>query len=498
MNLVPHSIRWRMQLWHGALLALVLAGFAITAWRLQWADDMRQVDIELQQQMQAMLGMMHGAPGGPGGPDRDGPPRGGGGDNPFLPPLFGDDRPPPPRGAGRAGIELHEWANEEPGVSRYFKVWSGPELNIEQFGGRLSAKVTAPLPYELPERDLTPMHRMSSMDGRITREVIEIAQRGMILLAGRTLEPELKASRLLAWQLTGLGMVIWLVAFIGGGWLTKRALRPVGNISAAAIRISSGHLDERINVEEADSELGQMATVLNDTFARLHLSFEQQAQFTADAAHELRTPLSVLLSQTQLALSRERAPEEYRTTLEACQRSAKRMHALVESLLELAKLDAAATAAKHVPLDLAAIARDVIEQLQTLADEQRLAFSAELWPAAVKGDEGQLAQVITNVVSNALHHSAEGATIQIATGTLEGEAFVRVTDQGPGIAAEHLPYLFDRFYRAEASRNRNTGGAGLGLAICQTIAKAHGGRMAVESEVGKGSTFSLRVPERVG
>lgn len=482
MNLVPHSIRWRMQLWHGALLALVLAGFTITAWRLQWNDEMRRVDTELQQQVQTMLGIMHGGPNRP--PHRRG-------DNPFLPPLFDDDRPPPPPGI-RTPDDLYDWATQTGSSSRYYKIWTGPEQRVEDSAGLLADQLE--VPDELPASDLTPLPRDTIISGRRAREMIETAQRGTILVAGRTLEPELEESQRLAWKLTALGTGVWLLAFFGGGWLTRRALRPIQNITSTAARISSGHLDERINVDEADSELGQLAGVLNDTFARLQQSFDQQAQFTADAAHELRTPLSVLLSQTQLALARERSPEEYRKTLEACQRSAKRMHALTESLLELAKLDASTTSAKHRPLDLASIARDCLDHLQPLADAHGIRLETTLEAAPVLGDESQLSQVLTNLLSNALHHSPDNAIIRISAGTSDGQSYASIADQGPGIPAEHLPHLFDRFYRADASRNRNQGGAGLGLAICQTIAKAHGGQMTVTSEVDNGSTFTVHLP----
>jgi heavy metal sensor kinase len=488
MTLAPHSIRWRMQLWHGALLAIVLAAFAITAWRFAWADQMRRVDAELQQQIQTMLGMMHN------GPER--PPRRPGQDNPFLPPpLFDDDRPPPPRG-GRSPEDLQAWADVPGPVSRFFKAWAGPENDVVEAGGALAMHLERPEADEDVDQ-LTPVSRNTEVLGRSVREMVEFAPRGVALIAGRTLEPELNVMHALAWKLALAGGGVWLLAFFGGGWLTKRALRPIKSITTTATRISSGNLNERINVEEADSELGQLASVLNDTFARLHQSFEQQAQFTADAAHELRTPLSVLLSQTQLALSRERSPEDYRETLEACQRSAKRMHALTESLLELARLDGQTGAPKHEPTDLALIATECIDHLRPLAEAHGIQLQSDLSPSAVRGDAGQLVQVLTNVLSNAVHHSPDGSAIRVTTGRQDGEVFARVMDEGPGIAAEHLPHLFDRFYRAEASRNRNTGGAGLGLAICQTIAHAHGGRMTVESEVGKGSTFAIVLPGMV-
>ena len=274
----------------------------------------------------------------------------------------------------------------------------------------------------------------------------------------------------------------------------SRALRPVENISAAAVKISAGDLSQRINVAEAESELGQLAAVLNSTFARLEAAFAQQQQFTSDAAHELRTPVSIILGQTQLALARERSAPEYRATIETCQRAAKRMHGLIESLLQLAVLDAARQPLDRRPCDLAEIGREHLEMMRPLADEHHLELETDLAPAPCAADAGGISQIVVNLLTNAVKYSRPGDKIRVATHRENGCAIISVRDTGPGIAAEHLPHLFDRFYRADGSRNRTTGGAGLGLAICKSIAEAHGGKITVESTPDVGSSFTLRIP----
>lgn len=341
---------------------------------------------------------------------------------------------------------------------------------------------------------LSPESRTVVMEGRLVREMTALAPPAVLIAVGQSLEPEQAVLAALAWKLGGLGFGVWIAAFVGGGWITRRALKPIRSITATATRMSSGSLQERINVDETESELGQLAGVLNETFARLQQSFDQQAQFTADAAHELRTPVSVVLSQAQLALSRERSPQEYRETIEACQRAAKRMQALTESLLQLSRLEARAEPMKNAALNLAEVASECVQMIAPLAAERGVKIVSELSPAPSSGDDERLLQVLTNLLSNALAHSPDGSTIRVVAGSENQHSFVDVVDMGPGIAAEHLPHLFDRFYRADASRNRNTGGAGLGLAICKAIVDAHAGGIEVKSVVGQGSTFRVWLP----
>ena len=265
-------------------------------------------------------------------------------------------------------------------------------------------------------------------------------------------------------KLVAISSAVMVLGLSIGWWLSGRALRAIAEISATAARIAEGNLAERIGTRETESELGQLSTVLDHTFQRLDHAFSEQARFTSDSAHELRT------------------------TIETCQRAARRMNSLIESLL-----DAEREESKLRACDLAAICRDHLAMMQPSADEKGIVLKTDFTAAPCLADPERLSQVLDNLVGNALKFSPPGSECQILTRLEHGEAILQVSDHGPGISAVHLPHLFARFYRADASRNRATGGAGLGLAICKSIADAHHGTISAESEWGKGSTSPLRL-----
>lgn len=478
-----------MQIWHGLLLLVVLAGFGITAYRLEWSSEMQRVDNELQQQVSGLLGMMHNARG-EGRPGRPPPPKRRGPEDLFSPlPMFDDH--PPPAFLDQLLPELEEWLGDAP--EPYMVVWA-PHGELVLAKGKLAQSMKRPGDFEMAS-PLVPRGRTFSLDRApwVIREVMARAPSDDCILVGRSVLPEQLRLRTLAWRLAGLGGGVWMVGLFVGGWITGRTLKPIQRITQTASSISAGSLSQRIDVDGTDTELGQMATVLNQTFGRLQDSFEKQAQFTADAAHELRTPVSVVLSETQFALSRERDASDYRQSLEACQRAAKRMHQLTESLLELSRLDAGVESLQLAPLDLASLVQENMQLLFPIAEARNITLDGSLDPAPCQGDYGKLSQVLANLMSNAMQHSPDGSTIHLSTGVVDGMAFATVRDEGKGIAAEHLAHLFDRFYRADTSRQRATGGAGLGLAICKAIMDAHHGALEVTSEVGVGSTFIFKV-----
>ena len=231
---------------------------------------------------------------------------------------------------------------------------------------------------------------------------------------------------------------------------------------------------------------------MNSTFARLEAAFAQQQQFTSDAAHELRTPVTVMLTQTQLSLSRERSPAEYRQTLETCQRAAQRMRRLIESLLALARLDAGQEAIKRLKFDLATVIRDCADLVQPLAADRGVTVVLDVNALECTGDPERIAQVLTNLLTNAINYNRPQGEVRLTTALQNGAAVITVRDTGTGIASEDLPRVFERFYRSDKSRT--SGGQGLGLSICQAIITAHGGSMEVASEAGVGTTFTVRLP----
>jgi len=298
----------------------------------------------------------------------------------------------------------------------------------------------------------------------------------------------------MALNLTAIGGLILLIGLAGGGWLVSRAIKPISSISATAVKISAGDLSQRINVAEAESELGQLAAVLNSTFARLENAFAQQKQFASDAAHELRTPVSVMLTQTQTALNRERDAASYKLTVEACQRAAQRMRKLIETLLALARFDAGQEVLNRLRFDFSKTIGDSVELVQPLADERGVKISVAAQPLEITGDSERLAQVVTNLLTNAIQYNQSGGEVRVKLEAQNGLAVLTVADTGQGIAAKNLPRVFGRFFRADQSRT-GAGNAGLGLAICKAIVEAHGGTIEVASEINSGTTFTVRLPK---
>ena len=286
----------------------------------------------------------------------------------------------------------------------------------------------------------------------------------------------------------------WGSAWGGGWWVATRAIRPVEDISAAASRISAGSLSERINVADTDSELGRLAGVLNSTFARLEAAFAQQKQFTADASHELRTPIAVLISEAQTALARERSAAEYRETVEGCLDTAQQMRRLTHSLLELARYDAGQEPLERGPFDLAERARACVELIGPLARERGIQIHADLLPAETLGDVDRLGQVIINLLTNAIYYNRPNGEVRVGARLENGAAVLTVADTGQGIAPEDLPHIFERFYRGDKSRARAEGRSGLGLAIGKAIVTAHGGSLEVSSQLRVGTTFTVKLP----
>jgi heavy metal sensor kinase len=291
-----------------------------------------------------------------------------------------------------------------------------------------------------------------------------------------------------------LGGGILMLGLTGGWWLTTRAIQPIAEISAAATRIAEGDLSHRINSAETASELGQLASVLNSTFARLEAAFARQQQFTADASHELRTPVAIVLSQTQATLARERSPVEYRETLQACERAAQRMRALTESLLTLARFDAGHEPTLRERVDLGRLVKDSLDLFNPLAKERRIAVHSDLTSVECLGDPQQLTQVVANLITNALVHNRCDGEVRVTVRGDSAWAILTVADKGPGISSEDLPRIFERFYRGDKSRTAATGGTGLGLAIGKAIVERHRGTLEVASVPGAGCTFTVRLP----
>lgn len=281
------------------------------------------------------------------------------------------------------------------------------------------------------------------------------------------------------------------------GWLlAAKAMRPVDRLTRAADAIGrSADFSHRLAEPRQNDEIGRLAATFNDMLARLDRAVTAQRRFLADASHELRTPVTVIrtCAETLLRTGSFR-PSESRATLQMLAREADRMGRLVADLLVLARADTGQSVDRR-RLALDTLVLEVYEQGLTLADGVDVTIG-EFEQVEIEGDPDRLKQLALNLVDNAIRYTQAGGTVTIDL-VLEGaEAILRVHDTGPGIPAEHLPRIFDRFYRIDTLRSRSAGGTGLGLAICRWVAEAHGGRMTVESTVGIGSTFTVFLPFR--
>jgi len=366
---------------------------------------------------------------------------------------------------------------------------------VNHEGKVLRASASAPTPpadLALPATD-----RATRLRGE-RREHVRRVRPGLLLIVGRPIGAELAELRRFGAGLGTAAALVWAAALAVGAGIARRAIRPIEVIAATAERIAAGDLGSRIALQDTETELGALARVLNATFDRLCEALARQSRFTADASHELRTPLAVILSQAESALARERPAAEYREALEACQRAAKRLQHLVESLLTLARLDAGGGGPLNERVALDRVVAEALDLLRPLAAERRLEISAELQPAACTGRADELAQVALNLIANAIHYNREGGRIEVETAADGTNVRLTVRDTGIGIAPEHLPRIFERFYRADSARSRAHGRAGLGLAIAAEVARRHGGRIEVKSEPGRGSEFVVTLPAAAG
>jgi len=294
-----------------------------------------------------------------------------------------------------------------------------------------------------------------------------------------------------------------VIAAAAGWFLAGRALRPVDRITAAAAAIASDGggarlRTTRLDVPPAGDELARLASAFNRMLDRLQETFEGQRRFIADASHELRTPLTAIRGNIDVvarqAESNSLSQSDLDEALVDLRRESQRMNRLVEDLLTLARAEAPVEgASRFAPVALSAVAEDGLRTASTLADGQTF-VNESMNLGSVMGDRDQLVQVLVILLDNAIRHTPSGGEIRVATGIAGDAAFLRVIDSGPGIAKEHLPRLFDRFYRAEPSRHRNSGGTGLGLAIAAAIVEAHHGTIRVASEPGHGAEFTVQLP----
>lgn len=486
------SFRVRLTIWNVAVIAVVLFAFSAGIVYSNQARLAADIDRELADRVRNPPPGPFGGPRGPGpfrgprggGQGGDGPPDDGP-DNQAVPPRFNDPAAirfadvRRPRRFDEQGKPLGQM-QDEPFDAKALQaaMRTGPVYTNGVYDGEPIRIYTAPI-------------RQGPNQGQF----IQVARETRDL------------DRIWSAQLWTLALFLpgaILGAAAGAFFLTSRAIKPIAKMREAAAAISERDLSKRLAVDGQDefAELGvtfnAMVDRLEESFSNLKTAYasleeahETQKRFTADASHELRTPLTRIRLATSAALAETATAEDRQKALQIADSAAESIGRLVQEMLVLARADAGQLTMHKERIDLRLVATDVMETFAPTGIE--LVADIQDSPVMVQGDAEHLRRVLANLVENALRHTHAGV-VKVTVQGVKGAALLQVSDTGEGIAPEHLPHLTERFYRADPSRARADGGVGLGLAICKTIVEAHQGELKIESEVGKGTTVSIRLP----
>ncbi len=285
------------------------------------------------------------------------------------------------------------------------------------------------------------------------------------------------------------------LSVLGGLYLAHKALAPVDDVTQRARKITAENLDQSIPARDVDDEIGRLINTMNDMIRRLHNSFAVMRQFSSDASHELRTPLTIMRGEIELALRSDKSPEEYRRVLASTLEEIVRLKSIIDNLLLLGKADQGAVELQFEEVHLDDLIRDLHDDSEVLAEPKNITVELKkAEPLTVVGDRGRLRQLFLNIVDNAIKYTPDGGYVAISVEQQNGTAVVAVQDTGIGIPPQDLERIFERFYRVDKARSREMGGTGLGLSIAKWIAEVHRGSISVQSELNKGSTFTVRLP----
>ncbi len=380
---------------------------------------------------------------------------------------------------------------------RYLEILS-PDGKLLYRNDRLRDRALGGSPGPAEGKNGYSQHSIRLQDGprlRVASRLHEMGARSVLIRLGHSEEPLWREFKELLWILF-LGLPIALsLAGLGGYALARRALAPIDRITRRAEQITADRLGERLPVDNPEDEIGHLARVFNDTLARLERSFEQLRRFTADASHELRTPLTAIRSVGEVGLQGTGSVSYYRDIIGSMLEEANRLTHLVDTLLTISRADSGQIHLQRTNLSLLNVARESAGLLEVLAEEkqQQLIVQGDE-RAVVSGDRLILRQALMNLVDNAIKYSPVGETVLVGVARDKGDSVIEVIDHGPGIPLEHQTKVFERFYRVDKARSQQSGGAGLGLSIVRWAVEAHGGKIELFTEEGKGSTFRITLP----
>jgi two-component system heavy metal sensor histidine kinase CusS len=346
----------------------------------------------------------------------------------------------------------------------------------------------------VPQLAVNERPQLADLDGQARLAWVHIARPrgGLTLIAGKLLserEHMLAAYRLKLWLALATGA---LLAFMLGWLVSQRGLRPVRRLTQRALAIDVHHLHVRLDEATELSELRALSEALNQMLAKLEAGFAQLSRFSEDLAHEMRTPLSNLMGQTQQALQEVRSPEDYQNLLVSNQEEYERLARMINNMLFLARTEEVGAAVHLEQIDLAEAVTQLGDYFEGIADERGMYLLNEV-SGDVRAEPQLLRRALANLIANALRYGALGTAVRICSQSLDDHVLISVVNQGEPIAEEHIPRLFDRFYRCDPSRAQPGDSGGLGLAIVQSIMQLHGGEVSVESN-SAGTRFSLAFP----
>lgn len=451
------SIRWRLTLWFGVTLAAMFCGFSLVIYLMTQQRLLAQTDFELDEELDELEMEIR------------------------LAADVADVRRQLDKRFGRHATFDYQVCTLD-----------GENLFLSE---RLADR---PLPVPSPNlRAHSVVYR-----NRVVHDLgrYRVATKNMsgsnVALVARVLAPlarvEMALNDLIV-TLLSVGPIVLVCALTGGYVLARRVLTPVDRMIVAAESISAQRLNQQLEISNPRDEFGRLAQTLNGMLSRLHSSFDEMRRFTADAAHELRTPLAVLRTEVEVALRAPRSARQYQRVLESVLEEAARLTRLTDQLLMLCREDAGLNPARRENVRLDAVLTETTDDLRVVAEQKGVALRAhDVAPATVQGDPGRLRQLCFNLLDNAIKYTPAGGRVSVRTESCSGQVHLLIEDTGRGIPPEHQPHIFKRFYRADGSRNGT--GTGLGLAICKAIAEAHRGRIRVESAVGRGTQFRLSFP----
>jgi len=453
------SMRFRLTIWYFVMLALALSLFGVSAYFAMRRSIHVTVDEELEARLQGVSHLIERA------------------------------------------FRVDYTENLEDSLREHSELRAGGELlqvSDEQghwlYRSDFMSDLNVPRPQTISARAYTLHYKDDPL--RVLDRVVTAGNRTYLIQVATEMDDFYSALyRIKALLLVSIPIFL-ICAWFGGYWMSRHALDPVDRIIQTAKNISVQNLSSRLEVPRTGDELQGLSETLNGMLERLETAFKKITQFTADASHELRTPVAVMRTRAELSLRRARSVDDYRDTVAQIHSELERTSDLIEKLMFLARADSGAEPIPFAPVDLREIVREVCTQGSALAEAKQVTFRENLpdhsmW---VQGDEDLLRRLFLILIDNAVKYTPADGTVEVSVVEKDGTATGEIRDTGIGIASADLPNIFERFYRADKARSRETGGTGLGLSIGRWIAEAHAGTIEVESSPEHGSTFQVRLP----